>query len=67
MRESTFSWIGNFEEKIDLSHIYLAVQIASKFGNLSALLISYRKALSETVTSNTYIILSFSIGTVDTF
>ena len=25
MRESTLSWIGNFEEKIDLSHIYLAV------------------------------------------
>ena len=24
MRESTLSWIGNFEEKIDLSHIYLA-------------------------------------------
>ena len=27
MCESTLSWIGNFEEKIDLSHIYLAVQI----------------------------------------
>ena len=26
MRESTLSWIGNFEEKMDLSHIYLAVQ-----------------------------------------
>ena len=25
MRESTLSWIGNFEEKMDLSHIYLAV------------------------------------------
>ena len=25
MCESTLSWIGNFEEKIDLSHIYLAV------------------------------------------
>ena len=25
MRESTLLWIGNFEEKIDLSHIYLAV------------------------------------------
>ena len=25
MRE-TLSWIGNFEEKMDLSHIYLAVQ-----------------------------------------
>ena len=25
MRESTSSWIGHFEEKIDLSHIYLAV------------------------------------------
>ena len=25
MRESTLSWIGNFEEKIDLSRIYLAV------------------------------------------
>ena len=25
MRESTLSRIGNFEEKIDLSHIYLAV------------------------------------------
>ena len=30
MRESTLSWIGNFEEKIDLSHIYLAV-IESKW------------------------------------
>ena len=27
MRESTLSWIGNFEEKIDLSHIYLAVPV----------------------------------------
>ena len=27
MRESTLSWIGNFEEKMDLSHIYLAVQM----------------------------------------
>ena len=27
MRESTLSWIGNFEEKMDLSHIYLAVTI----------------------------------------
>ena len=26
MRESTLSWIGNFEEKMDLSHIYLVVQ-----------------------------------------
>ena len=25
MRESTLLWIGNFEEKIDLSHFYLAV------------------------------------------
>ena len=25
MRESTLSWTGNFEEKMDLSHIYLAV------------------------------------------
>ena len=25
MRESTLSWIGHFEEKIDLAHIYLAV------------------------------------------
>ena len=25
MRESTLSWIGNFEEKMYLSHIYLAV------------------------------------------
>ncbi len=25
MRESTLSWIGNFEEKMDLSRIYLAV------------------------------------------
>ena len=25
MRESTLSWIGNFEEKMDLSYIYLAV------------------------------------------
>ena len=27
MCESTLSWIGNFEEKIDLSHIYLAVLV----------------------------------------
>ena len=27
MRESTLSWIGNFEEKIDPFHIYLAVCI----------------------------------------
>ena len=26
MRESTLSWIGNFEEKVDLSYFYLAVQ-----------------------------------------
>ena len=26
MRESTLLWIGSFEEKIDLSHIYLAVK-----------------------------------------
>ena len=25
MRESILSWIGNFEEKMDLSHIHLAV------------------------------------------
>ena len=25
MCESTLSWIGNFEEKMDLSHIHLAV------------------------------------------
>ena len=25
MRELTLSWIGNFEEKMDLSHIHLAV------------------------------------------
>ena len=25
MHEPTLSWIGNFEEKMDLSHIYLAV------------------------------------------
>ena len=25
MRESTLSWIEKFEEKIDLSHIFLAV------------------------------------------
>ena len=31
MRKSTLSWIGNFEEKIDLSHIYLAVQTAFSF------------------------------------
>ena len=30
MRESTLSWIGNFEEKMDLSHIYLAVQPSGK-------------------------------------
>ena len=31
-RESPMSRIGNFEEKIDLSHIYLAVQQV-EFGN----------------------------------
>ena len=35
MRESTLSWIGNFEEKIDLSHIYLAVQNRKKLKSFS--------------------------------
>ena len=29
MRKSTLFWIGNFEEKMDLSHIYLAVIVAT--------------------------------------
>ena len=28
MRKSTLSWIGNFEEKNDLSHICLAVPVS---------------------------------------
>ena len=31
MRESTLLWIGNFEEKIDLSHFYLAVLMIIPF------------------------------------
>ena len=27
MRKSTMSWIGNSEENMDLSHIYLAVPL----------------------------------------
>ena len=34
-RESTLSCIGNFEENIDLSHIYSAVLLANFQGNLS--------------------------------
>ena len=37
MSESTLSWIGNFEEKMDLSHIYLAVAVAFRRRQLSAL------------------------------
>ena len=37
MRESTLSLIGNFEEKIDLSHIYLAVQVIFKLSMSSTI------------------------------